>query len=396
MGTVYKINTNGSGYAVLKRFGGSDGMMPNAGLVLSDGILYGTTRSGGATNISGPYYWGTVFKMNTDSSGYTVLKTFPDSAQPEADLVVSGSVLFGTTISGGSFHNGSVFQMNTDGSSYTVLKSFNVSDGNDPYGGLVLSGTTLYGTATGDSGYTNYGLVFSLTLPPVPPSLATLPQSQTAEFGSVVSFVARGAGFPPPGCQWFRNGTNALEGCTNWFLELTNIQSGDSGAYTLVISNAFGAVTSAPVMLNVIPPVQRRPVPAISVMGDTGSSLNVEYTDSLGFPSSWLPLDIVSLTNPPQYYFDISTPLPPQRFYRAWQTGTPTTLPSLNLNSMATAIPLTGNLGDSLRVDYINRFGPTNAWVTLGTVTLTNTTQLYFDTSAWRQPQRLYRLVQVP
>jgi hypothetical protein len=63
---------------------------------------------------------------------------------------------------------------------------------------------------------------------------------------------------------------------------------------------------------------------------------------------------------------------------------------------MVPAITLTGNPGDSVRLDYINQFGPIDAWVTLNTVTLTNTSQLYFDVSAPGQPQRLYRLVQVP
>jgi hypothetical protein len=34
--------------------------------------------------------------------------------------------------------------------------------------------------------------------------------------------------------------------------------------------------------------------------------------------------------------------------------------------------------------------------VTLDTVTLTNTTQLFFDVTMFRQPTRLYRLVPVP
>jgi hypothetical protein len=88
-------------------------------------------------------------------------------------------------------------------------------------------------------------------------------------------------------------------------------------------------------------------------------------------------------------------PLPPQRFYRAWQTGTPSVVPSLNLNFVP-AITLTGNVGDSLRLDYINAIGPTNDWVTLATVTLTNTSQLYFDVSSIGQPQRLYRIVPAP
>jgi hypothetical protein len=49
-----------------------------------------------------------------------------------------------------------------------------------------------------------------------------------------------------------------------------------------------------------------------------------------------------------------------------------------------------------VRLDYINPFGPTDAWVTLATVALSNTSQLYFDTSARGQPERLYRLVPLP
>src|ERR1035437_7282178 len=104
----------------------------------------------------------------------------------------------------------------------------------------------------------------------------------------------------------------------------------------------------------------------------------------------------MTLSNSSQSYFDLSEPLPPQRFYRAWQTGTPSVVPSLSLPGLVPAITLTGNMGDSLRLDYINQFGPIDAWVTLATMTLTNTSQLYFDTSSIGQPQRLYRLVQVP
>jgi hypothetical protein len=100
----------------------------------------------------------------------------------------------------------------------------------------------------------------------------------------------------------------------------------------------------------------------------------------------------VTLSNAAQFYFDVSEPLPPQRFYRAWQTGTPGVMPSLDLH-LVPAITLKGNIGHSVRLDYINQFGPTDAWVTLDTVTLTNTPQLYFDTSAWQQPPRLYRHV---
>jgi hypothetical protein len=63
---------------------------------------------------------------------------------------------------------------------------------------------------------------------------------------------------------------------------------------------------------------------------------------------------------------------------------------------MVPALTLNGSPGNLVRVDYINAVGPTDAWVTLSTVQLTNTSQLYFDTSALGQPPRLYRLVPTP
>jgi alpha-tubulin suppressor-like RCC1 family protein len=63
---------------------------------------------------------------------------------------------------------------------------------------------------------------------------------------------------------------------------------------------------------------------------------------------------------------------------------------------MTPTISLTGGVGASFRIDYINALGPTNAWTTLATVTLTNAQQFYSDYSAIGQPSRVYRIVQVP
>ena len=56
---------------------------------------------------------------------------------------------------------GTVFKVNTDGSGYTVLKKFNGNDGAYPAAGLVLSGTTLYGTTD----YTPYVARYSRSIP---------------------------------------------------------------------------------------------------------------------------------------------------------------------------------------------------------------------------------------
>jgi uncharacterized repeat protein (TIGR03803 family) len=157
-GTVFKVNTNGTGYTVLKNFaGGSDGAQPSGTMPLSGSVLYGTTQYGGTGGA------GTVFKVNTDGTGYAVLKNFTnsDGGVPQGGLTLSGGVLYGTTAYGGSAGLGTVFQLNTDGTGYTVLKSF-ASDGRLTYAGLVLSGSVLYGT-TLRGGASDYGTVFKVS-----------------------------------------------------------------------------------------------------------------------------------------------------------------------------------------------------------------------------------------
>jgi uncharacterized repeat protein (TIGR03803 family) len=104
-----------------------------SGLVLHNNTLYGTTYNGGTSSN------GTVFKVNTDGSGYTVLKNFSalssnypytngDGAWPSASLVLSGNTLYGTTQNGGSLGGGAVFKLNTDGNNYINLKNFPATD----------------------------------------------------------------------------------------------------------------------------------------------------------------------------------------------------------------------------------------------------------------------------
>jgi uncharacterized repeat protein (TIGR03803 family) len=138
-GVVFKVNTDGSGYAVLKSFSGSDGRFPVARLLLAGSTLYGTTAWGGSTDD------GVVFRVNTDGSGYAVLKSFTrsDGGYPDAGVVLAGSTLYGATFYGGSSDYGVIFQVNTDGSGYKVLKSLTDGDGAGPNAGLVLEGSRL-------------------------------------------------------------------------------------------------------------------------------------------------------------------------------------------------------------------------------------------------------------
>jgi hypothetical protein len=110
---------------------------------------------------------------------------------------------------------------------------------------------------------------------------------------------------------------------------------------------------------------------------------------------NWSPFVNVVLTNDAQWHFDFTVPIPLRRFYRAVDTSTPGGAVPLDITTIP-ALTLAGPIGSKMRVDAINRFGPIDAWFTVDTVTLTNSSQVYFDVSALEQPPRLHRLVQVP
>src|SRR5258706_232641 len=122
LGTIFRITTNGADYTVIHSFSRrhADGQHAQAALVQGlDGALYGTTYAGG----NGAYLSGTVYRLNTDGSGYAILNNFgtnaSDARSPRASLLQgSDSVLYGTTYGGGSNGNGTVFRIGTNGSSY--------------------------------------------------------------------------------------------------------------------------------------------------------------------------------------------------------------------------------------------------------------------------------------
>ncbi|HWX22481.1 MAG TPA: choice-of-anchor tandem repeat GloVer-containing protein [Candidatus Binatia bacterium] len=196
-GTVFAVNTDGTGFRLVHTFtNGSDGSWPYGRLVLSGNTLYGTASGGGDSR------WGTVFAVNTDGTGFATLHSFTaipgpysgnyggtnaDGVQPYAGLILAGHTLYGTTYYGGSSGFGTVFGVNTDGTGFTNLHSFTAlppfpggaalpptnSDGANPYGGLSLSGHTLYGT-TYYGGSSGHGTVFSISLlAPVKPVIAS-------------------------------------------------------------------------------------------------------------------------------------------------------------------------------------------------------------------------------
>src|SRR3989442_10826262 len=95
-------------FTVLHSFTGGDGAFPYAGLVLSGNTLYGTTALGGGSD------GGTVFAVNTDGTGFATLYSFTgrgDGVALEAGLILSGNTLYGAAQCGGSSGKGTVFSL---------------------------------------------------------------------------------------------------------------------------------------------------------------------------------------------------------------------------------------------------------------------------------------------
>ncbi len=176
-GTVFTVNTDGTGFSVLHNFTNLDGAFPAAGLVLSGDTLYGTTVNGGSSDN------GAVFAVSTNGTGFRVLHNFTarrapyytnsDGGNPYAALILSGDTLYGTAQGGGSANAGTVFALNTNSLVFTVLHSFTAaaydsnfnltnSDGANPSARLVVSGDTLYGTAS-RGGNGGAGAVFAVS-----------------------------------------------------------------------------------------------------------------------------------------------------------------------------------------------------------------------------------------
>jgi uncharacterized repeat protein (TIGR03803 family) len=155
-------------------------------------VLYGVTEGGRGEKGGGPCC-GTVFSLTPPVPGtgpawtYKTLYRFnnADGYGPKGVAFGNDGVLYGATAFGGASNNGTVFSLTPPATSQepwteTVLYSFTGgSDGGDPFSGVAVGQgpggqTVLYGT-TAHGGINGNGTVFSLT----PPAASGGPWTET-------------------------------------------------------------------------------------------------------------------------------------------------------------------------------------------------------------------------
>jgi uncharacterized repeat protein (TIGR03803 family) len=164
-GTVFKITPEGT-LTTLHTFNGADGggLPYGAALVqATDGNFYGTT------SIAGTHRVGTVFKM-TPAGVTTILYNFcsqkncEDGDTPYSGLIQgTDGLLYGTTSSGGSPSNdGTVFSLSRS-TGLTTLHSFTGSDGIGPWGALLQATNGNFYGSTVIGGLNNFGTLFTIS-----------------------------------------------------------------------------------------------------------------------------------------------------------------------------------------------------------------------------------------
>lgn len=162
-GTIYKIKHDGTGFAVIRHLKDtSDGKAPYSALMLGmDNAFYGVTSLGGS------FGTGTLFKIQSDGSGFQVLHHFNatiDGGYPWGTVIqLSDTFLYGMAYRDGLFSGGSIYKIKPDGSSFQILRHLNpTTDGSLPHGSLLDAGNgKLYGL-THKGGTYDDGTIFSI------------------------------------------------------------------------------------------------------------------------------------------------------------------------------------------------------------------------------------------
>jgi subtilisin-like proprotein convertase family protein len=106
----------------------------------------------------------------------------------------------------------------------------------------------------------------------IAPTVQTHPANQTVEPGQTATFTVIVSGSDPLAYHWRFNSTNILAGETNDTLTLSGVTLSQAGGYSVLVTNAYGSVTSAPAQLIVVldpPVIKTQPVSQTVVAGGT-------------------------------------------------------------------------------------------------------------------------------
>ena len=244
-------------------------------------------------------------------------------------------------------------------------------------------------------------IVATLTLLNVP-QVINAPSSVSVTVGGTASFTVGASGTAPLSYQWRKSGL-PLAGATSATLTLNLVQPVQAGLYDVVVTNAFGAVTSSPpAVLSVGAP----PSITFASGGPTlspGGSVTLAVPFAAGTSYQWqsngtnvtgavgaaLTITNATLNNVGRYTVQVTD-----------GTGTTLSQPvevSLfgDLRMYAGTI-LAGTQGNRYRIEYADVLGGVTNWVAVTNLVHPGGTLLFVDPNSPGRAQRFYRAVLEP
>ncbi len=247
--------------------------------------------------------------------------------------------------------------------------------------------------------YGNYGEHFkwsspgTITATLVPttnsPTIIAQPQSVGVHAQDTASFSVTASGTLPLSYQWSLNGTN-IAGATLSSLTISNVVQHDLGAYTVVVTNGVGSVTSSNATLSMYPSIVVPFAGAITYWGkDATFSVQAWGTGPLSY--QWFK-DGLAIENATSQEFTLTS-------IQSTNAGLYSVVVSSSLGSVTNppaqvivqpagvslglypGVTIDGVVGYNYTIRRTTDLSNTNSWVTMTNLTLAQPVQLWVDTN---------------
>ncbi|MEI7729776.1 MAG: immunoglobulin domain-containing protein, partial [Verrucomicrobiota bacterium] len=273
---AYLIKFDGNGKGLWSRLVTSSpvGQFGTVALGLGGDIAAGGSFAG--TGTAGPF---TLNNQGGLDGMVLVLTPAPASITPLAnqDIMAGGNAILNVVVSGAGlwyqwYQNG----MAVPNATNSTLAFNNAQPAQS--GNYYVVATNYYGSVT--------SLVGTLTVV-IPPSITVQPLSLTNTLGSTANFGVTASGTMPFFYQWRFNGAN-LNGATSGTLTLSTIQGANAGNYDVVVTNAYGSITSTVATLTLLyPPNVTMPPQSQTNLAGTSVSFSVNVTGTAPIYYQW-------------------------------------------------------------------------------------------------------------
>ena len=235
------------------------------------------------------------------------------------------------------------------------------------------------------------------------PGILQQPLSRTVLADRDTGISVTASGSFPLRYQWYQNAM-PVAGRTNAWLSFRNIQPAQAGQYYVVVTNAYGAVTSsvATVTVCVVPRIDTTNgglgfssgAFGFSVRASEGQAVVIEASTNL---ATWVPIQTNVVTAAGTFEFkDPESAVHSRRFYRARLHDGPLSGPSIPaagggcaFNGGQFEFPVSGIPGEPFVVEMSTNLV---SWAPIRTNTLTSLPFQFTDQVLTNVPARFYRV----